>query len=431
MPDYANFDLPRIVLARMGVKTSIRFSIAGRMALAIGLIALIGIEVWISEPRIWFPDFHTAYYPAGVAVLKHQSMAELISKGVVGFVNLPIIAFLFAPLAMLPWKVAVSGPFLAAGLVAIAMAFLILTRVARLDRKGKLILLVMFALNGPLIYSVKLGNTSHFVLAALVGGLCLLHERRSFAAGTLLASAALIKLPLLGFIIYFAARRDWRGAAGFVCCLSVVVTLSFAIFPAALHLEWLNVAVLPFAKAGLASFNVQSIPSFLLRLRSDPPPLFDWGMTDLTLGESVATKVLQLTLVAACVWAWPNKVSPDTAAPATRDLQFMLILCMLVVTSPLSWSHYYCWLLIPAAFALGGGLWFGGSPLLQWTTVAAIAMTTPLVIFPHPADHFMQIGYTRLFVSSDLLGGLLMLFVVIVACRRASVISPAQRGAAV
>ena len=33
----------------------------------------------------------------------------------------------------------------------------------------------------------------------------------------------------------------------------------------------------------------------------------------------------------------------------------MIVITLALVASPLSWSHYYCWLLIPAAFLLDRG----------------------------------------------------------------------------
>ncbi|OYW86667.1 MAG: hypothetical protein B7Z22_06215, partial [Hyphomonas sp. 32-62-5] len=72
---------------------------------------------YVPPPHWLMADFEKAYYPAGLAVLRgdHQALSELLAQGVYGFVNLPIVAFVFAPFALLPRLV--SGMvFLALGL---------------------------------------------------------------------------------------------------------------------------------------------------------------------------------------------------------------------------------------------------------------------------------------------------------------------------
>ena len=80
----------------------------------------------------------------------------------------------------------------------------------------------------------------------------------------------------------------------------------------------------------------------------------------------------------------------------------MLVLCMLVVLSPLSWSHYYCWLLIPAAFALGGGLNIRGSRPLQWLVVAAIAYFVTMLTSSRvtPIERSRVRAFVPLFVAN-------------------------------
>ena len=64
--------------------------------------AAIHFALWqISEPAILFSDFFKAYYSAGEAVLDDEVAALYREGAEVTFVNMPILAFLFAPLARL------------------------------------------------------------------------------------------------------------------------------------------------------------------------------------------------------------------------------------------------------------------------------------------------------------------------------------------
>src|SRR5262245_15737269 len=62
------------------------------------------IALWqFSEPAVIFSDFFKAYYPAGAAVLNQGPNPPWspVEGAALTFVNLPILAWLFAPLARL------------------------------------------------------------------------------------------------------------------------------------------------------------------------------------------------------------------------------------------------------------------------------------------------------------------------------------------
>ena len=90
----------------------------------------------ISEPPDIFSDFYKAYYPAGEAVLSGDEatgLAATMRQGAGGFVTLPILAWLFAPFAMLP-PVASGYVFFLLGVIATIAAWYLLVRLAELDR---------------------------------------------------------------------------------------------------------------------------------------------------------------------------------------------------------------------------------------------------------------------------------------------------------
>jgi alpha-1,2-mannosyltransferase len=380
--------------------------------LVTGYIGLAILTFLLVDPPYFFWDFRTAYYPAGTAVLDNPaSLAVLVGKGVYGFVNLPIIAYLFAPFSMLSLRYAI-GLFTLLGLVATVLALLLLISLAELKGSERWLLLLLFVADGPLQYSIKEGNTSHWILAALAGGLYLLRARRPVAAGALLGAAAVIKLPLLLFGVYFVLRRDWRSALGFagVCLVSGI--LSVAVFGWDFHVRWFELCVRPFSSQWIAAFNVQSIQSFVFRLQGSPDLLHDWNAYSPGAGQRLAGYILVGLLYLGGLWscirgsARANHEGGRTASDR-RDLEFLLVLCLALVSSPLSWSHYYTWLLLPAAFFVGSRSPFAaGSTALRlgWIAIIlAMLLVRPLQF----SDPGLMTSYATIGVSCLLFSALI------------------------
>jgi len=378
--------------------------------LAAGCLALAVATFLVSDPPRYFEDFRIAYYPAGRAVLENPAaLRALFGLGVSGFVNLPVVAYLFAPLAILPMPVAMAL-FTVLGLGAIAAAWMLLTRLASLGLTERWLLALLFAASGPLQYSLKEGNSSHFILLALVAGLALLRAGRPASAGALLGAAAIIKPPLLLFGIFFALRRDVRGLTGLVLVCAAAAAASVVLFGWFDNLHWFDVCVLQFSHRWLAAFNVQSIPAFLFRFEAAPARLLDWNAYPPPPGLASAAQILLVALfaIAGLASLRPAAGSPtqQPSKEATLTLQYVVVLCLAVLASPLSWSHYYCWLLLPTAFFLRRQHALGASPfrVCGWL---AILLATPLVrplVFPlaGAAEAYKNFG-----VSHLLFGGLL------------------------
>src|SRR5690606_12090466 len=150
----------------------------------------------ISEsPPVAMQDFQDAYYAAGVALQGGPTgLAPLIERGTDGFVNLPIVAYLFWPFGLLA-NVPAMILFSVLGAACVLWTWRLLVREFDLDDRQAAMLLFLVAANGPLMYGVKEGNTSHFILLLLLLGLAAARGGRDFAAGLWLGVAAIIKPP--------------------------------------------------------------------------------------------------------------------------------------------------------------------------------------------------------------------------------------------
>ena len=377
------------------------------LLLAIGCATLALVTFKISDPSYHFWDFHSAYYPAGKAVITSaQSLREMTGLGVSGFVNMPIVAYIFTPFALLPETLAMYL-FLAASLVAVGVIWFLLARIASLSDADRWLLLLVFAANGPLLYSLKEGNTSHFILLAMVGGLAFLRAGRSIAAGAVLGIAAIIKPPLLLFGLFFLLRRDMRGTLSFAIVCGAIVAASIMVFGWDDNLHWFDVCVVQFSHRWLAAFNVQSIPAFLFRFVAPAGMLEDWNSqippADLVLPANI---LFSLLIACAAVALWRHTRAPKSQAlhPAL-ELQYSLTICLVLLASPLSWSHYYCWLLLPTALFLGWRRELAQpSRICGWLAILLVTPVVRLLKFDAP---WMLEAYKDIAVSHLLFGALL------------------------
>lgn len=406
--------LGHIAALGCGIVAVRAWSEAGWPALLAAICLALAVLTFLAvDPQYPFWDYRTAYYPAGKAVLEDPaSLGDLIGKGVNGFVNLPIVGYLFAPFSMLSLRYAI-GLFTLFGLTMTVVGWLLLISLAELKGAERWLLLLLFAANGPLLYSIKEGNTSHVILVALAGGLYLLRARRPVAAGALLGAAAVLKLPLLLFGVYFVLRRDWRSTIGFAGICAVAGMLSIVVFGWDFHVRWFELCVLQFGNRWLAAFNVQSIQSFILRLHAAPALLTDWSVAySPGTGERLAGYVLIGLLYLVALWSCIRRAAGfrDNACgteDVRRDLEFLLVLCLAVVSSPLSWSHYYTWLLLPAAFHLRSTSIFAAGSMARLIGWVAIILATVLVRPLQFSDPTLMTVYSTVGVSNLLFSGLL------------------------
>jgi hypothetical protein len=387
--------------------------------LAFGLAGVaIHLVIWqFSEPsEIIFSDFFKAYYPAGQAVLYNGADPPWsVGEGaVLTFVNLPILAWLFAPFAPLS-REAAPWVFLAVGIPAALTAWALLVRLARLDATKAALLLFLFMINGPMVNSLREGNTTHFLLLLLVLALVLWRAGCLYCAGLVLGFCAIFKLPLLLYGLYFILRRKWRVVAGGATMFGLIVALSLWYFGLAVNVAWYRYCVEPFVLGVIPAFNVQSIDGFLLRLATGDALLREWLPVQLTVAHKIVRTVLFTTIFGGAFWLiWRGeRLEPlprVTGTLSARDLlEFSLILNLALVTSPVSWTHYYLLLLLPWSLYLGGLLPLPDDAITRWLMWTGLVFVSLPVLMPTFYPSLTAEIMARTIISMWLYGGLLML----------------------
>ena len=396
-----------VVLVSLLALLAFRFE-PERFVIRIGLgVTLSGVGVWIwtvSEPSVTFSDFSVAYYPAGRAVIEDipHLFVRCWDTPVCGFVNIPIVALLFTPFSMLTLRHA-QWLFVALSLGSLILSLRLLWFMSDQAPWRKWLIVLLFMLNGPLVYSLKEGNLTHVALLFLIAGVVGLEKTWDRSAGVCFALAAIIKLPLLLFAVYFFGTRQWRAVLGYGLTLVTVSALSLWYAGWASHADWYREVILPLSDKGLAAFNVQSMEGVLLRLQDDAR-LYDWKPVAVPGDVRVAGRVCAALLVGlSCILFLRN---PGTMRRETTYLELSMVLCLALLISPISWTHYYLFLLLPLTLWAGNRLPIPDQGGWSAAMIFCTLLISPPVIFAGQEASSGWMG--RLMLSQYVLGALLL-----------------------
>ena len=232
-------------------------------------------------------------------------------------------------------------------------------RLQRHERRDAALLSILA--NGPLVNSLREGNTTHFILLLLVVALLLWRAGAEYAAGLVLGLCALFKLPLLLFGALFpAARTLARGRRRRHRDRRRRAAVAGGVRPRRSNrlVPGLRRAVPRRRHAGLQRAVDRRLP------RSGWRPARRCCMEWTPLAAvAVAQDRAQHRAVGdvhrspSCAIDPRRPQRAGRRARSQRDtLEFSLVLTLAVVTSPVSWSHYYLLLLLPWGLYLGGRL---------------------------------------------------------------------------
>ena len=293
----------------------------------------------------------------------------------------PISAVVMSPLALISNTAAgIIMTAVSLGLLISVLAlFLRATKLAVGRRSWKLAMamLPLAVLIEPVRTTLAYGQIN-IVLMALVAFDCLLPStyftvrgrKIGWPRGTLTGIAAALKLTPLVFLLYFAARRDWRGCLGLAGGFLTTTALGF-IFCAHDSWEYWTTTVFQTNRIGPHVFSGnQSITGVLFRAH-------------LTGGAE------NKAWLAACVVVGAVAIVAlfKTAKQGKTVTVLALTACTQLLVSPVSWSHHWVWAapVLVCALIKGwrmrhtrGWRYFGIA-----TAVTVVFLSEPQIWFPH------------------------------------------------
>jgi hypothetical protein len=225
-----------------------------------------------------------------------------------------------------------------------------------------------------------------------------------------LGLCALFKLPLMLLGLYVLLRGRWRMVAGGASMIGGAVILSVVIFGLQINIDWYRNCIEPFLGGVMPAFNVQSVDGFLARLESGATQLMEWTPLAAPLWHKVVRSlILSAIFILAIVAVVRGGDRTARGRSFDRDaLEFSIVLMLAVVTSPISWSHYYLLMLLPWGLYLGGHLGLPNDAATRWLMTGGILLSSLPVIAPPLGPGMVAAIVSRTIVSAWMFGGLMI-----------------------
>ncbi|WP_157162615.1 glycosyltransferase family 87 protein [Cylindrospermum stagnale] len=364
----------------------------------------------VSQPLEPFSDFIHGYYPAGRNIIQNRSILYNIGPAG-GFVNLPIVAFLFTPFSFLNRHLARLS-FAVCSVIAVFASVYFLVKLTKVSGWQRIALFGLFVMNGPLYYSLRQGNATHFVLCLLLAGFFCIQLGRDFLLGILLAIATILKPPILLTGIYFTLRKKWLVTAGFGLTMLGIIGASVLLLGRDIHYSWYHQIIQPYSGKPVSAYNVQSVDGFLSRLITTDK-LMEWVPMEVDWHYKLMRYALISLLLGISIWiCW---VSKPPATLEQKNLEFSIVICLLLIISPISWTHYYLFLLLPFGLYIGNQLSIPRGNVWSTSIAATIFLTSQPVNISSIENPVLNFWYSKFLVSHYFFGGILFLGLLLAA----------------
>lgn len=371
-----------------------------RWAWWLGSLIVVVAAGWQVGIAHQWADFGNGYYFAGRKILRAPSQIYF-SENCNGYVNFPLLAYVFSPFGFMP-KAEAGRIFFLINLVSVMPLAYWLIKFGNLTGWKRWFLLAFLLFSGPLDYSIWLGNSTNLIMLGLIAALWLFKWGNEWGAGILLAITGSIKIPLIVPSGYYFIRRQWKVVLGGMFVVGLIVILSLVLIPFSLNRIWFNNCILSFAGRPVAAYNNQSVTAVLARELISGSKIDTWipiaSTPRFDMASKTAIMLLYAPLLVVLVYAWKS-----ARTLSGYLLEFFIVLVCSLLTSPISWTHYFMFLLIPAVFYLGGDLFSAqrkGLNLLLGMSLILVTLPVELTL------EWFRISGQRIFLSLHFMGGL-------------------------
>jgi alpha-1,2-mannosyltransferase len=353
----------------------VQFTAAANRIVLLGIIALLiapAVPFLLREKSEW----ELVYIQAARDLL---AGADIYAQGR-AYLYPPFMTLLAAPFAFLP-HFAARGVWYVVNILSIGGLLGLSWRLSggtalRLifyDRRNLVAAVLGVACSERYISNALSHQQTDILVACLImAGLVALMQQRKFVAGALLGIAAACKATPMLFAPYLAWRRQWVAAA-----ILVLVAIGLNLGPNLIHAtpeggtwlgRWLFRYVIPVHHAnvypgtwGAASVDNQSLAGFLGRVATTN---WTWSsdgvdivVRDPLMGPftvRVLVTCVLLVLFATSLWAAGQNrriewhIGDNDVSTARPVLEFGIILCLMLLSSPMSSRAHFATLILPA-----------------------------------------------------------------------------------
>ena len=331
------------------------------------------------------------------------------------YVHLPLVSFLFRPFLFIPYPI-VTRLLLLLNVFSLMLSLhLILKLMGRgFNLRWLSIIILAMCYFYPLRYGLRIGQTTPLIFLGITSIYYFARSGYLKTSGCILGGIICLKITPIFFLCYFFIKKKWS------LVISSVITLLLIGICSVLFMGWES-NVIFFSNTirlnglSLASWNNQSLDGFLLRWVTGALHLYDWHLLELPS----KMKLLKYLALSCMFLLWLSTLlRPAEKKEENQDLlDFSLTLVLLVISSPISWSHYLLFLVFPYMVLLNTFIQNNTTPyrklmigglLLSYPGVALPA-SYPLALVNYPLVNKIPLAVLS---SSGFLGGVLLLMII-------------------
>jgi hypothetical protein len=263
----------------------------------------------------------------------------------------------------------------------------------------------------PVLDNMWHGNISALIFACFCLSYWLLRRNRPLFAGLVLGLIVPLKFYPGLFVFYFAWRRNWSFVAGTVISSVVIFVLSLLTTGWAGNLAYFQMIWAELRSGGIPAFNNQSIAGFLLHAFTQGD-VNGWQNMSVPVSLTIVRLVLVLALVGAVVWALRRRPEGTADPTLAQDLDLALVISVMLLASPITWYHYYIWLLFPLIVMLDVFLSTaaGNTRRMVWLAIGygLVVVQGISMIRPFAAQAIQDVWVLRVLLSSSFFGAVVL-----------------------
>jgi hypothetical protein len=357
------------------------------LVVVMGIMRLRIILLLLASPESYTDRDTLTYFLMAKAILAglnpYLPLNELAQR-FVGFASpmthpapcTPITALLFIPIALFGYNNSVIiWTFIELLLIGVIAYLLIILWSGKPNVLGGIFLFFLLLAWYPVMVDVLSGQLSVLLTFLLLASLLALRKDRKILAGVLIGLSVAIKIITWPLIIFFALKKDWK-----TLLASVITVISLNLVPLAIlglksMMEYylqISMQVSAVYHGFLKNYSLWSIGYRLFEgsgsvgkdLISAPPlvnlpSIAPWVSAGLAAAFLIAGLIMAIRVM-------------------DMEIAFSIIICVIVLVSPITWDHYYVMLIISVVVLLHN---LSKQSFPTWPTVIFIVLALMLFLF--------------------------------------------------
>ena len=367
----------------------------------VGLIVFLGILklriliLWLGFPNTYNDRDILQEYLMGKALINGVNPYLTSSELVLKFIGVlpyyphpapypPFVILLSIPLALINVNKFVTVWFIIelAFLAAIVSMLTILWK-GRLDWIRAVFLFFILLAWDSVVSDLFWGQLSILITALLLAALLALKNNHKYLAGVIIGFTLAIKLITWPLVVYLLLKKDWRTAISSCLTalgLNLVALCVVGIGPFMDYYLRVSTQVIKVWHGYMVNFSLWSIGYRLFEGMGSPimkdlfrvPPIINLPWVSPLVSIGLVVGFLLFGLVCAI-----RSIELETA--------FSILVCVIIVISPVSWDHYYVMIIIGVTVMLHNLIKLSFPP---WRTLIFIITSFMLFLFNEQITNF-------------------------------------------